>query len=779
VRAFNDRLYNTRVLDPACGTGNFLYVSLELMKRLEGEVLEALADLGGQEALRGLDRHEVDPHQFLGLELNARARHIAELVLWIGFLQWHKRNRGELPSDPVLRDYGNIQQGDAVLTWDGYPLPKIVDGKETLPRARRPDWPEAEFIVGNPPFIGASLLRSKLGDTYTETLWGVHAWMNDSADFVMYWWDRAAEILTRKGTKMRRFGLVTTNSITQVFQRRVVERHLTAKTPLSLVMAIGDHPWTKATKDSAAVRIAMTVAEAGSQDGLLFEITREAGLDTDDPVVELREAKGRINADLTVGVDVTQAAILTASAGIAHDGVKLHGKGFIVSPSEAAHLGLGSRVGLEKHIRPYRNGRDLAQKLRNVMVIDLFKLEEAEVRQCFPEIYQHLLATVKPAREKVAAESKSKDVQEYAKKWWLFGKPREELRPALSALRRYIATVDTAKHRIFSFLNVETICDDKVVVIASDDVFHLGVLSSKIHVTWATRAGGWMGVGNDPVYTKSRCFDPFPFPDCDEAVKARIGALAEEIDAHRKRAQAEHGVTLTQMYNVLEKLRVLPSPLRGGTEGGGRERSEPAKNKSANQRDSREAPPPLAPPLEGDGDSVQLSAAEHDIFDKALILTLKHLHDELDAAVADAYGWPRDLPEAEVLARLVALNKERAAEEARGLVRWLRPDYQIPRFGSTKEKAELELVGGQGGGMREEQGIAAKPNFPAKDIEQTVAVTMALVRATSPLSAAEIARQFKQGKKIESRIEFTLKAMARMGELSSEDGKRFVMKRAA
>ena len=174
VRDFNDQLYNTRVLDPACGTGNFLYVSLELMKRLEGEVLEALADLGGQEALRGLDRHEVDPHQFLGLELNHRARHIAELVLWIGFLQWHKRNRGELPGDPVLRDYGNIRQGDAVLIWDGYPVPKIVDGKETLPKARRPDWPEAEFIVGNPPFIGGKDVRSKLGDTYVETLWGVH-----------------------------------------------------------------------------------------------------------------------------------------------------------------------------------------------------------------------------------------------------------------------------------------------------------------------------------------------------------------------------------------------------------------------------------------------------------------------------------------------------------------------------------------------------------------------------------------------------------------------------
>ena len=192
-------------------------------------------------------------------------------------------------------------------------------------------------------------MRSKLGNTYIETLWGVHAWMNDSADFVMYWWDRAAEILTRKGTKLRRFGLVTTNSVTQVFQRRVVERHLTAKTPLSLVMAIGDHPWTKATKDSAAVRIAMTVAEAGTHDGMLFEVSHEAGLDTDDPVVELRETKGRINADLTVGVDVTQAAALESQCRhLSHDGVKLHGSGFIVTPAEAAHLGFGQTTGTGK-----------------------------------------------------------------------------------------------------------------------------------------------------------------------------------------------------------------------------------------------------------------------------------------------------------------------------------------------------------------------------------------------------------------------------------------------
>ena len=158
IGEFHSKLCQTRVLDPACGTGNFLYVALELMKRLEGEVLEAVVSLGGQEGLSWLDRQTVDPHQFLGIEKNPRAAAIAELVVWLGYLQWHFRTRSDAPPEPILRDFKNIEARDAVLDWDGAPLPQVarVDGKtvETYPNARRPAWPEAEFIVGNPPFLG-------------------------------------------------------------------------------------------------------------------------------------------------------------------------------------------------------------------------------------------------------------------------------------------------------------------------------------------------------------------------------------------------------------------------------------------------------------------------------------------------------------------------------------------------------------------------------------------------------------------------------------------------
>jgi len=391
VAAFHDRLCATRILDPACGTGNFLYVALELMKRLEGEVLEALAALGGQEALSGLEGHTVDPHQFLGLEVNPRAAAIAELVLWIGHLQWHLRTRGGMPNDPVLQAFRNIVVKDAVLQAEtvlardasGRPVTRPgPDGTRietyVYRNPRRPDWPAAEFIVGNPPFIGGKDLRARLGDGYAEALWAANPAMNESADFVMHWWDRAAELLTRKGTALRRFGFVTTNSISQVFQRRVMQRHLSAKTPVSIVMAVPDHPWTKLTRDAAAVRIAMTVCRAGRAEGVLREVAQETGLDTDAPVIVLDERDGAINADLTVGVDIGGCKTMQANDGLCSRGMALHGAGFIVTPVVAAHLGLGRRAGLERHIRPYRNGRDLTARSRGAMVIDLFGLTAEE-----------------------------------------------------------------------------------------------------------------------------------------------------------------------------------------------------------------------------------------------------------------------------------------------------------------------------------------------------------------------------------------------------------------
>jgi hypothetical protein len=508
--AFHERLATIRVLDPACGTGNFLYVSMELMQALEARVIETIQTLGGHA------EPKVGPHQFYGLEKNPRAAKIAELVLWIGWLRNRLHDDPDSVPQPVLAASANINFGkhggyDAVLKMNEL-------GQPDLETPMIPDWPQAEFIVGNPPFIGGKDLRDRLGSDYAEALWQANARVPKSADFVMQWWDRAAHSLVAKDSPLIRFGFVTTNSITQEFSRRVISNYADDDdSELSLVMAIPDHPWTKATKDAAAVRISMTVAERGDHIGELREVTKEVGLNTDEPNIEIARTEARINADLSAGADVNSVVPLKASEGLASPGVKLHGDGFIISPQKGRDLGLGTREGLEAHIRPYLNGRDLLQHSRGMMVIDLLGLTEPELRQRYPEVCEHLLTHVWDYREwnekKKDWEVKGRkhnNRQAYVDNWWIFGEPRRELRPALAGLSRYIATVETSKHRIFQFLDGAILSDNMIIVVGSDEPFHLGVLQSKIHTDWALKVGGTLE--DRPRYTKQKIFDPFPFP---------------------------------------------------------------------------------------------------------------------------------------------------------------------------------------------------------------------------------------------------------------------------
>ncbi len=567
VEQFHRKLCGVRVLDPACGSGNFLYVALEHLKRLEGEVLDTLHELGQSQGV--LEHHglTVDPHQLLGIEVNPRAAVIADLVLWIGYLQWHFRTRGNvLPPIPVIRKFHNVVEADALITWtsrepavdeDGEPVTvwdrvtrkahpvtgeMVPDETARVPvyvynGVRKAKWPEADFVVGNPPFIGGKDIRAWHGDGYALALRDAYEDVPESADFVMYWWHKAAELA--RASKLRRFGFVTTNSITQVFDRRVVAAHLNAaKDPLSLVFAIPDHPWLKslgaeeqAGTRHAAVRIAMTVGERGEHAGHLYRVTTEGDAGSEGTAVELTERVGRIFADLRIGVDVVGAQALRANENLSCPGVKLHGAGFIVTPMEAAALGLGRVHGLERHIRPYLNERDLTGRSRNVMVIDLYGLTSDEVLRKFPEVYQWVSDRVKPERDENRRAT-------YSQNWWIFGEPRSAFRPALKGLPRYISTVETAKHRVFVFLDAKILPDNMLINFAFSDAFFLGVLSSRVHVCWALAAGGRLGFGNDPRYNKTRCFDTFPFPDCSEEQREAIRGIAERLDGHRKQRQA-------------------------------------------------------------------------------------------------------------------------------------------------------------------------------------------------------------------------------------------------
>ena len=743
VRAWHHKLCTTRVLDPACGSGNFLYVTLEHMKRLEGEVLDTLAQLGDTQQRLEVEGLTVDPHQFLGLEINPRAAAIAEMVLWIGYLQWHFRTQGSgLPPSPILRDFKNIECRDAVLTadaiafatdeagkpltrWDGrttkpHPVTGELVPDETaqIPRERytnpRPaTWPQADYIVGNPPFIGAAAMRQALGDGYTEALRAAWPAVPESADFVMFWWHHAAD-LTRRG-EVQRFGFITTNSLKQTFNRRVLEHHLNAQPPLALAWAIPDHPWVDAAS-GAAVRIAMTVGQPGDAPGTLQTVVGEGGAEADAVHIELAEKTGRIHADLSIGADVVGAKALRANEGISSPGFKLHGAGFIVTPDEAAKLQPCDRI------HPYRNGRDLADKPRGVSVIDLYGLTADEARSRYPATYQWVLERVKPERDQNNRAT-------YRDNWWLFGEARKDLRAMLAGQPRYIATVETTKHRTFQFLDASIAPDNMLVCIALADAYTLGVLSSQVHVVWALAAGGTLE--DRPRYNKTRCFDPFPFPAASPEQQARIAALAEQLDTHRKRQQAAHPeLTLTGMYNVLAKLRS----------------GEP------------------------------LTAKDKTIHETGLVAVLRQLHDELDTAVLAAYGWPDLAPTATdaLLDRLVALNAERSREEATGHIRWLRPEFQNPSSTVNREKqAKMELPDNSPSTAAIPPKPAEKRPWPPTLPEQVAAIAQVLADSPLPLDEAAIAERFTGKGPWKKRLPQLLETLVALGRARMSDDGRY------
>ncbi len=741
VHDFHAKLCEIRVLDPACGSGNFLYVALEMMKRLEGEVTALLVELGEMQT----SFITVDPRQFLGLELNPWAANVAELVLWIGYLQWHFRTYGTAaPSEPVLRDFKNIRQGDAVLEWearservdaDGTPITRW-DGVTTMrhnvtgeevpdPGARvqvydyaKPKpvvWPQADFIVGNPPFIGASRLRDNLGDGYVEALWKAYPKMPQSADLVMFWWEKAAlaarvySAKTGKGT--RRFGLITTNSLRQTFNRRVLEPHLNdPKQPLSQLFAVPDHPWVD-TLYGAAVRIAMTVGAAGNRAGQLLTVATESKekSEADGRQATFDHQIGKVFANLQIGADVAGAKPLLANLKLAYMGVKLHGTGFILTKEEAQRIAESDGPAAGTHVRKYWNGRDFVTSPRNVSVIDLFGLNESEAKNALPSAFQIVLDRIKPERMQ-------NNRKVYRDNWWLFGEPRKDLRPALEGLPKYIATVQTSKHAVFQFLPQEILPDATLIAICLDDAAHLAVLSSRHHVKWALASGGWLGVGNDPRYNHSRCFNPFP--DLIDDQRPRLRALGEDLDAHRKRQQAAHPkLTLTQMYNVLEKLRA--------------------------------------------GEAIE--GKDREIYAQGLIGILKDLHDQIDACVAEAYGWPVSLSDEDILFRLVALNNERAEEEARGHIRWLRPDYQNPT-GVQAEKGKTKDM---------DLGVTAKVEkapWPKTLPDQIAAVREALSEM-GEATPEQVARRFMRGRA--ATVEPLMESLAALGQAERTEDERY------
>jgi hypothetical protein len=598
---------------------------------------------------------------------------------------------------------------------------EVPDGTDQVPiyryvNARSAVWQEADYIVSNPPFVGDKRMRNFLGDGYVQKLREIHSDVPEMCDFVMYWWNQAAK-LTIAG-KYSRVGLITTNSIKQTFNRRILHNHLNTSNGVDIFFAIPDHPWVD-NENSASVRIAMTgfgVADLKATPDLAKwgSILSENEAETPEEQAENIKLEwknvGKIYEDLRYGADVSSSAALLSNSEIISVGVALHAQGFVISESLAEEWLSSDSSDLSKVIRLTLNGRDLTDKPRKQYVIDFFgmSLEEAS-RFSIP--YQWILERVLPLR-------KTNNRKSYREIWWIFGEPRPQLRKTLVDIKKYIATPLTAKHRFFTVLSKEVLPDQSLVTIALEDCYFLGVLSSKIHVAWALAAGGRLGVGNDPRYNKTRCFDPFPFPSPTEPQKQKIRELGDRLDSHRKQVQTTHpDITITGMYNLLEKLRA-------GT---------------------------------------PFTDSDRDYNNRALVSTLKQIHDELDTAVFEAYDWSPTLTDEAILERLVALNADRAAEERNGLIRWLRPEYQAPDRIEVQQAIE-------GMGETEAEAIVIPTEqqpFPKNLKAQLAAIRDLLRTQGGEWTAAQVTAHFKGANRKAQTIHDCLESLEDLGILLS------------
>ncbi len=575
------RLRSIQVLDPACGSGNFLYVSLNLLLDLEKAVITDPLWEGLPLAFP-----EVHPRQLHGIEVNEIAHDLASIVVWIGYIQWRQNNGYLSFGNPILEPLDNIQQMDAILG---------VREDGTL---YDPEWPAVDVIVSNPPFLGGKKLRGELGDQYVDRLYKLWPQMHGEADLVTYWFEKAR--LQLEVNKVRRVGLLATNSIRGGANREVLER---IKHVGDIFMAWSDREWIL---EGAAVRVSMVGFDDGNE--------TERSLDG-KPV-------STVNSDLTSSIDITKALRLRENAELAYMGITPTGR-FVLSGYEArAMLNVPNKNPSRNNkdvLFPYLNGQGITRRSDERWIVDFtgLPLEEASEYE-LPMSY--VRENVKPFRD----QHKTQNLRD---SWWLFEAERPGMREGLSRLTRYIATPRVAKHRLFVWLNTDTLPDCQLIVAVREDDYFFGVLHSRLHEVWALRMGTWLGKGNDPRYTPTTTFETFPFPwppgqeETAHPAYAAISAAAKQLHAEREAWLNPPGVsgkalerrTLTALYNALNVWRGVEAI------------------------------------------KVPVEAAD-------FAPRLDELHAALDRAVCDAYGWPHDIlaDEEEILRRLLALNLERA-----------------------------------------------------------------------------------------------------------------------
>ncbi len=513
---FSTKIAGVRVLDPACGSGNFLYVALKQLLDLEKQVIAFGATSGSSYFFP-----QVGPHQLHGIELNEYAHELAQMVIWIGYIQWLHDNGFGIPEDPILKPLEAIEQRDAILARD-------TDGQLV-----EPPWPTADVIIGNPPFLGGKRLRSELGDRYVDEIFTVYRdRVPREADLVTYWFERSRELIAQ-GT-VRRAGLLATNSIRGGANRRVLDR---IKDAGNIFMAWSDRPWIL---DGAAVRVSMI----GFDDGREKRCTLDGQLVT------------AINPDLTAGIDLTKAHRLNENVGIAFQGPVKVGPFEISAALANKMLSHPNPHGKSNRdvIRPWINGLDITRRPRHMWIIDFAENMSESDAALYEAPFEYVRANVRPTR------SQNRD-QQRRQNWWRLGRSGGDVRRATAGRARFIVTPRISKHRLFTWVPPNTLPDSAVVAIARDDDYAFGMLHSRLHELWALRMG--TELEDRPRYTPSTTFETFPFPwspgsepTGDPCVEA-VAMAAKELVSRRARWLNPEGATetdlkartLTNLYN--------------------------------------------------------------------------------------------------------------------------------------------------------------------------------------------------------------------------------------
>ena len=466
---FLDRLRAFTVLDPACGSGNYLYIALLALKDLEHRVQVEAEMLGFHRSFP-----VIDPSNVKGIEINPYAAELARVAVWIGQIQWMIRNGFSNERNPILKPLDTIECRNAILREDG----------------NEPDWPEADTIVGNPPFLGGKLLRTFLGDDYVNRMFATYRdRVPAEADLVCYWVRKVCDLIA--DGKVQRAGLVTTDSIRGGANSRVLE----SATNVRVFHALSDEPWIDNGRDRRVSMICLTARDPDTSQSAMLD-----GKLVDEIYPDLTGRRG------TRGTDPSKVRRLAQNRDIAFMGITEVGKFQI--PNHLAHqwLQMPNPHGRPNSdvLRPWINGRDLTARPSHRWIID-FGTGMPEDQAALYE------APFEWVKEHVFTERQRNRRVQYRRHWWRFGEPRPKLRNALSGRRRYIAMVRTAKHRLFVWSDVIVCPSSGVVVIARDDDSTFGILHSRFHEAWAL----WLGssLTDRPRYTHTTTLKTFPFPE--------------------------------------------------------------------------------------------------------------------------------------------------------------------------------------------------------------------------------------------------------------------------